>query len=537
MAEELEEQAAAPADLGRYLDIAKRRHLQFLIPLFVAWAVIWGSSWFLQARYRSSTLILVEQPTLPKNYVVPNVTDDLQDRLQSIQQQILSRTRLLEIINNLHLYPSKPHHPLTDDDRVEKMRKDIGDIELVRDQQNAEITAFRISFSATDPRVAQQVAGELTKLFIDANLKVRQQESEDTTKFIEDQLATARTSLAQQEEQIRDFERAHEGELPTQQSTNLQILSGLQNQLQSEQNALDSANQQRVYFQTLINQYRTLQGTAHSANGAPTDLPTVDAQLESLRAKLADLSTHYTDQYPDVQKVKREIAQTEKLRESLLAGIRTAGASKPNKSEMSLAETGDPTRNASLLQLQSQLQANQAEIANRQKAIASLNARINDYQARLNAVPASEQALADLTRGYEQSKANYDDLLKKDNESQMATSMEEMQQGQRFTVLDPPSLPIKPDFPNRLKMCGAGVGVGFLLGILVVGGLEFLDDRMYSDKEIRKMLPVAIISEIPSIVSPADEQGKQRKAVLGWAMTAVIFLTILAGTAFSYLHA
>jgi len=537
MSEELEEQAAAPADLGRYLDIAKRRHLQFLIPLFFAWVVIWGSSWFLQARYRSSTMILVEQPTLPKNYVVPNVTDDLQDRLQSIQQQILSRTRLLEIINNLHLYPAKPHHPLTDDDRVERMRKDIGDIELVRDQQNAEITAFRISFSATDPHVAQRVTGELTKLFIDANLKVRQQESEDTTKFIEDQLATARAGLAQQEEQIRDFERAHEGELPTQQTSNLQILSGLQSQLQSEQNALDSAIQQRVYFQTLINQYRTLQGTTHSANGAPTDLPSVDAQLDSLRTKLADLSTHYTDQYPDVQKVKREIAQTEKLRDSLLAGMKSAANSKQNKPEMALPETGDPAKNATLLQLQSQAQANQTEIANREKAITALKGRINDYQGRLNAEPESEQQLADLTRGYEQSKANYDDLLKKENESQMATSMEEMQQGQRFTVLDPPSLPVKPDFPNRLKMCGAGLGVGFLLGILVVGGLEFLDDRMYSDKEIRKMLPVAVISEIPAIVSSEDEQENQRKAAFGWALTAVVFLMILAGTAFSYLHA
>ncbi len=239
-----------------------------------------------------------------------------------------------------------------------------------------------------------------------------------------------------------------------------------------------------------------------------------------------------------MQKVKREIAQTEKLRDTLLAGMKSAAAAgKQNKSDTTVAETGDPARNATLLQLQSQVQANQAEIANREKAIAGLKGRINDYQARLNAEPAIEQQLADLTRGYEQSKANYDDLLKKENDSQMATSMEQMQQGERFTVLDPPSLPIKPDFPNRLKMCGAGLGVGLVLGVLVVGGLEFLDDRMYSDKEIQKLLPVAVISEIPEIVSPEDEQDNRRKAIFGWAMAAVVFLTILAGTAFSYLHA
>jgi len=188
------------------------------------------------------------------------------------------------------------------------------------------------------------------------------------------------------------------------------------------------------------------------------------------------------------------------------------------------------------LQLQGQLQANQAEIANREQSIVGLKAKVSSYQDRLNSEPASEQQLADLTRGYDQSKANYDDLLKKRNESAMATSMEQMQQGERFSMIDPPSLPLKPNFPNRLKFCGIGFVAGLALGILVAGGLEALDKRLYSEKEIKMLLPIPILSEIPEIVNPSDERSSKRKMVLGWAMAALVLITILAGSAFSYLH-
>lgn len=533
MAEELEEQNPQQFDMGRVLDIVRRRHIQFLIPLFFGWLIVWGSSWFLQPKYQSGTLILVEEPTMPKNYVVPNVNDDLQGRLQSISQQILSRTRLLMIIDNLHLY-SGNGHKLTPDDKVERMRKDI-DIDLVRDKDNA-ISAFKVSFTAPTPYLAQEVTNKLTRLFIDENLKVRQQQSEDTTHFIQSQLATARENLSQQEAKIRDFQLTHQGELPAQQQTNLQILSGLQAQFQSEQDALNTAKQQRVYVQTLIDQYHTIQiTTQHSPDGSPSSLAAIDAQLDKMRSQLADLSAHYTDNYPDVQRLKREIAKTQKTRENLIASMKESPAG-DRAAETVPHEVGDPTQTAPLLQLQGQLRASQNEIVNREQAIADLKGRIGEYQRRLNAEPASEQQLADLTRGYDQSKTNYDDLLKKENESQMATSMEQLQQGERFTMLDPPTLPLKPMFPNRVKFCVMGLAVGFLLGAAIVALLELLDDRMHSDSEIKKLLPASIIAEVPAIEIASDERLERRQVVVGWATAAAVFLCILVGSAFSYLH-
>src|ERR1700722_737701 len=142
-------------DVERYLEIVRRRHIHFLIPVFVGWLVVWGASWILPVRYKSGTLILVEQPTMPKNYVEPNVSDDLQQRLQSITQQILSRTRLLLIIDKLHLFDDSQHQ-MAPDEKVDLMRKDI-DIELVHDSRGDQITAFKIGYSAHDPHVAQRV--------------------------------------------------------------------------------------------------------------------------------------------------------------------------------------------------------------------------------------------------------------------------------------------------------------------------------------------------------------------------------------------
>jgi polysaccharide biosynthesis transport protein len=533
MAEDPEEQSSEGLDIQRYLRVVRRRHIQFLIPVFLGWLVVWGASWALPVRYKSSTLILVEQPTMPKNYVEPNVSDDLQNRLQSITQQILSRTRLLLIIDKLHLYGDS-RRLLTPDEKVERMRKDI-DIVLVHDTSGEQITAFRVGYSAHDPHIAQQVTSELTSLFITENLKVRQQQSEDTTNFIGKQLENARVSLAEQEAKVREFKGQHEGELPSQEASNLQILSGLQAQLQNEQDTLNTAKQQRVYLLTLIDQSRTLHTTSRATDGTPTGLSAIDLKLDGLKSKLADLSSRYTDRYPEVENLKDEIAKTEKARDALVAELRTKGNGGRQLDNIASRDASDPSQN-STPQLQGQLQANQAEIANREQAVADLKAKVNGYQDRLNTEPAREQQLADLTRGYDQSKANYDDLLKKQNESEMATSMERMQQGERFSMIDPPSLPLKPSFPNRLMFCGGGLGVGLALGLLLVTGLEFMDDRLHSEKEIKTILPMGILSEIPEIVSPSDEQSIKKKMMLGWAMAALVIATILAGSAFSYLH-
>ena len=517
MPELLEQEESTQFDFDRYVDVVRRRHMHFLVPVLLGWLLVWGASWVLPSRYKSTTTILVEEPTMPETYVAPNVTENLQDRLQTIKQQILSRTRLLTIINKLNLYAGK-----SDDDKVDALQKGIS-VDVVKDGRNNEISSFLVSFSAPNPVMAQKVTGELTELFIDENSKVREQQSQATTRFMEQQLEEARVSLSAQEAKVKAFESAHEGALPSQQQSNIQILAGLQSQLQNQQDSLNTAKQQRVYFQSMIEQYKNIHASGRSLDGAPTELGAVNQQLDRLNAELTDLKSRYTDSYPDVVKVKAQIAQLQEQKKDLLAAPRTG--KQPNENE-----------SGPMLQLQSQLQANQSEIQNRERAIAGLEARIGEYQGRLNAQPGTEQQLLELSRGYEQSKAIYDDLLKKKNNSVMATSMEQMQKGERFTMLDPPSLPIKPDFPNHLKFCGFGLVAGLGLGCLAVLLFEFFDDRMHGEKELKELLAINVLAEVPEVQSNEDKDREKRRLMLGWAFAGFVGVCVALGSTFSFLR-
>ncbi len=320
MPEDFEENSSQELNWQKHLGVLRRHIVLFLVSVFIGWVLIWGAGWVIPSVYRSGTMILVEQPTVPQQFVVPNIAGNLQDRLDSITQQILSRTRLLRIIDKLNLYGNERQRE-TPDELVDRMRKDI-EIELVRSPGRDELSSFNIYYSARDPQVAQRVTSELTNLFISENLESRQQQSESTTEFLSSQLEEARQALAEQEEKVREFKDKHLGELPGQVQSNLQILSGLQTQLQGEQDALDRAKQQTVYLDSLLTQYRAAQGTK-TVNGAPVGLPALDQELDRLRAQLADLRSHYTERHPDVRKVKEQIAEDEKLRAQLAAGLKS----------------------------------------------------------------------------------------------------------------------------------------------------------------------------------------------------------------------
>lgn len=518
-------------DMHRYLDLVRRRHMHFLVPLGVAWLLVWLTGWVLPAFYTSTTTILVERPSVPKDFVASNVGEDLQSRLQSITQQILSRSRLLTIINRLHLYERRGQ--TNADAKVELMRQDI-DVELVRsDTPQKELTGFTVAYTAHDPQLAQQVTTELTDLFIEENVKTRQQESQDTTRFLQNQLDSLSATLAEQEADIRAYKAKHQGELPSQQTGTIQILGGLETQLKGEQDALNSAKQQAIYLQALAEDYKSNVAPDATDDNQDSGAMAIEHELEQLHAKLANLSAHYEDRYPDVQNLKREIARVEAQRTALLTGTTSRAEKQGNQTAK---DVEDHPHNPKLMQIESQLKANQAEIANRERTIAALKSRTDIYQARLNVEPVREQELADLTRGYEQTKMTYDDLARKRHLSEMATNMEEMNQGERFRIIDPPSLPTIPVSPNRPKLCSIGLAVGLASGLLVVFASEFKQDRLYSEKELKELVPAPILSEVPEILTASDQHTKKRRMVIGWTTAALVFTVIAAGSALTFLY-
>jgi polysaccharide chain length determinant protein (PEP-CTERM system associated) len=535
MPEDFEGNPPQELNWQKYAGVVRRRNLLFVLALLVGWATVWGASLYMPSIYRSGTLILVEQPTVPQQYVVSNISGDLQDRLDSITQQILSRTRLLRIINTLNLYAADRQKQANPDDLVERMRRDI-EIELVRAPGHEQLSSFNIYYSSWDPHVAQQVTSELTNLFISENLERRARQSENTTEFLASQVEEARRTLAEQEEKVREFKDKHLGELPGQLQSNLQILGGLQTQLRGEEDALERAKQQNVYLDSLLNQYRAAQRPDRTGVAAPVGLPALDQELDRLRAQLADLSSHYTDRHPDVRKLKEQIAQDEKMKQQIMADLKAKPAARQTVDPTSPGDEGEVRDAAPMAELRSQLKVNQIEIANRQRSIEGLKGEIAQYQVRLNQAPVMEQQLTDLNRGYDQSRANYDSLLAKKNESELATNLERRQQGEHFRILDPPSLPVKPYSPNRLKFSGIGVVVGLGLGFVLSLAAEFLNDRIYSEEEFKQLIPVDAIAEIPSLLSPKEEKQQRRRLWLQWTTAAVVMATIAAASALSYLR-
>jgi uncharacterized protein involved in exopolysaccharide biosynthesis len=189
-----------------------------------------------------------------------------------------------------------------------------------------------------------------------------------------------------------------------------------------------------------------------------------------------------------------------------------------------------------MIEVRSQLKANQIEMTNRQRAIKDLEGEISAYQGRLNSTPVREQQLADITRDYDQSRANYESLLAKKNQSELATNLEKRQQGENFRILDPPGLPSKPYSPNRFRLALTGLFLGLVLGVVSAGVAEYVDDRIYNEAELKKLLSTEVMTEIPPILSSNEEKLRRRE---NWmmALTAFLVLTMaLAGTAFNYLR-
>jgi polysaccharide chain length determinant protein (PEP-CTERM system associated) len=406
------------------------------------------------------------------------------------------------------------------------MRNDIK-IELVSAPDHpGEYTAFKMRYSAASPELAQKVNGELSSLFIAENINTQRQLSENTTAFLESQLADARANMAEQEAKVAAFKEKHLGELPSQLESNMQILSGLQSQLQSAQQTLDAAKQQKLYLESLLQQYQSVQASLVGGGSAAESPQT----LESMRLKLQDLQSRYTAEHPDIIALKEKIAQAEQLKkqaESQMAAIQKDGKTGTAVDPAAAGEVqrGSPTP---IMQVQSQLKANQLEISNIQQHERDLEAQITGYRARLNLTPETEQQLTAISRGYEESKTNYNSLLQKQMQSQLATSLEQRQQGEQFRIVDPPSLPKKPSAPNHLWFSLGGLLFGASLGLGLIALLELTDVRVRQEKDLVGIVPVSVLVGIPHLSTPGETRSRVRRwwRELG-AATALIVLIVL----------
>ena len=506
--------------LAQYGALAVRSRWWIILSACTVWALVLAAALVLPAKYKSETVIIIEQPKVSAQYVTPSVSVDLQDRLQSLTEQVESRTRLLRIIDDFHLYGKQPNQ-VASDALVQRMRTDIS-IDLVKSPgRSGEISAFKISYSAPSAIIAQEVVGQLTSQFIQEDSRTQQDLAQRTTEFLDSELADARKDLEEQEKLLGQFRSQNLGELPEQLGSNVQILAGLQGRLQSATDALHQAEQQKLYLTSLLGQSKASQAPGtESEPENPSVTPTLDQQLERMRADLADKMTRYTPQHPDIVRLKEQIATAEKLKRQTEDDIKS-GKHSPDLPGVRQSPVISPTA-----QLEGQLKANELEITHRKDEIKSLEGEIAQYEGRLNLTPVREQQLAAIERNHRQSQTNYESLLAKKEQSEMATNLEKRQQGLQFRMIDPPSLPEKPYWPNRLQFSLGGLLGGAFLGFAICVLAELIAPRVHSEQELVGMGSFPVLITVPRLATLQERQDAARKRRFEIAAAAVIAVCV-----------
>ena len=498
--------------LGRLLAAITRHRWWILVPaagtVFATLVVLS----VLPNRYSSEAILLVVQQQVPQRYVLPTTTTDISEALEATKQEVLSRTRLLGIIDEFSLY-AKERKRLSPEALVERIGHDIDIKPLESHSVQKDVNSFKISFVADSPQLAQEVTSRLTSLFIQQNTETREHQATTTTNFLSEQMEATKSKLAEAEEQVRKFKMHHLGELPEQQAGNLAILNGLQGQLQNTTLSLSRAQEHRQYLESLSG-YRAL--TAQS------DL----SRLQSERATLLNL---YTPQYPAVIKINEKIAETEAVIRML-----TSSSALPHPSD---ATTKPPTAikdDITIGQLRSELESNRLEIENLTNEEKQLKIAIQQYQMRLNQTPVREQELAGILRNYELLKQDYADKLNKEMESQMAGNLEKRQEGQQFRLIDRPSLPTLPSSPNRIKISLGGAAGGIGLGLALALLMDIRDRSFHSEEELSKGLAFQFVVGVPLMRTVWEERARSRKRAFEWVAGFALAFAVLVAELYEF---
>jgi polysaccharide chain length determinant protein (PEP-CTERM system associated) len=485
-----------------YLDILRRRWWLVMILALVGAGAGYGLAHFLPKRYTSQTLVLVEQPTVPGDYVKPVITQDVNQRLATMQQQILSRTRLEPVIQQFGLF-SKEIKEVSMEDLVERLREAISvtPIRAMSGTEGRQLPGFYISVVFDDAHLAQQICSTITSMFMEENLKLRQQLSEQTTQFLSKQLEDAKTRLDEQDAKLAVFKRQHIGSLPDESNTNLNILTGLTSQLEAVTQALGRAQQDKTYAESVLAQ----QLDAWKSSQAGQNPETLQQQLTARELQLSELLSKYTDDHPDVIKAKNDI---EVLKKKIADSETKDDASEPDKAAKTQVEPPQ------IQGLRAQIFQMNQSIKERAAQQEELQRQIKLYQSRVESSPSIEQDYKQLTRDYQTALAFYNDLLIKRDQSAMANDLERHQQGEQFQVLDPANLPDKPSFPDKMLFSLGGSGAGLTLAIGLILIVEMRDTSLRSGRSVELALRLPVLAMIPSIEAVASKKPKQKNHTL-----------------------
>jgi len=504
---------AAPrgAGLDRLRAVWSRRKwlgiIVSLLPLAVAVTAIMA----LPDLYQSTALVLVERQQVPEAFVRPTVTSELEVRLHTISQEILSRSRLEALITRMGLYPDL-RSSSSKEEAVDRMRRDIR-LELkgaaTEGGRGAATTAFALSYRGADPQTVALVTNTLASFYIEENLKARERQATGTADFLRVQLQDAKRRLDEQEARMGELQRRYLGELPQQLQGNLVGLESMNAQLRMNLDAQVRLGERRDQLVTQL-------AAAKAESGDETD----EMRLARLRKELTTLRIKYTDLWPDIIRTKDEIAR---LEQQIAEPKPKAEAKKP------------VVLTPQVLRVQETLQNVETELKLARSDEQRLKRGIQAYQTRLDNGPAREQAYLDATRDYQSTKELYQTLTKRYDEARLAESMEQRQKGEQFRILDSAVASSTPAAPRRARLLIFSVVIALGLGAGAMILAEMLDTSFHSAGDLRAYTTVPVLVSIPRIITERDARRQRWRFRLA-AAGVVISLLVLTGSAFVFAH-
>lgn len=534
---------------AEYVEIFRRR--KWLI-IFSILSILFGAGVYCVVtpeQFRSSTTILVIPQRVPENYVRSTVSVRMEERLATIRQQVMSRTRIIAVMEELGLFKEERRKGQLDD-LVEGMRKRIN-IEVRNND------AFTLSFIHSDRQMAMLTTSRLASFFIEENLKSREQQAVGTADFLDSQLQETKKKLEQQEELVRRYKSTFMGELPQQLQANLQVLSRLQDQLRVNSDSMRTAQERKIFAESQIaaleSQLANMEAQATTAmdrssgvqgqNVAPLDpVSPLDPaapylpEMNSKKTQLSNLSSKYTSQYPEIRRLKEEIGQLEKrVIEARKSSFAPNSDSQANATSRQAVPILAGTRISSFAREKEEIRRQREitqglghEIQSLKKERADIQKNIGAIEEKVARSPKREQEMIGLTRDYENLRRSYDELLRKKLDAELSQNLEKRQKGEQFQILDPANLPEEPFAPNRPRVFGVGVLAALLFGFGGAIALEIFDPSVRGVKEFRHYSGLSVLASIPGLRTKAySREIAIRKATVVGGFVVLTTGTIL----------
>jgi polysaccharide biosynthesis transport protein len=519
--------SAVGLQLARVLAVWRRRKWLGILPFAAVLCATATITVFLPNTYKASATVLVVDQQVPVDFVRSTVTGALDTRLQAISQDILSRSRLEELINNFGLYATS-RRGLSRDELVEQVRRDIEVKPKGLDRAGGTI-AFTISYQGADPETVAPVTNALASYYVEANTKARERQAHGTAQFLKVQLEEVRARLAVQERRVSEFKQRHLGELPQQMEANLATLERLNAQFRvNSDRQLRTTEQRQELVRRLESMEPVVATPGHVVTNVQTSVAPPDpttVRLEKLRQDLADLRMRFSDKYPDVMHLKAEVARLERqVFEAKRDDI-------PTKSVLAEKLPAPSIANPHAVQTREALSQVDVEITALKEEEKYLRTAMATYQARVENIPRRDLEFQALSRDYDSTKELYRTLLKRYDEAELAESLEQRQKGEQFRILEqaiPPSAPIAPN-RGRLLLVNLLLSLGVGVGLVVLR--EQLDTSFHTIDDLRAFTSLPALGSIRRIVTASDIRRSRRRVQLA-AGGAVLGLTLVVGAAY-----